>query len=105
MAITTLDDGTKVHCLVKSEAIVLDHHVEGYFSHGIQIAENDVVFDVGANIGVFGVRAVQRHQGVRVFAFEPIPEIYATLKKNSELHGDGRLIPVSYTHLTLPTKA
>ncbi len=96
MVMATLDDGTKVHCLVKSEAIVLDHHVEGYFGHGIEIGEGDVVFDVGANIGVFGVRAVQKHPNVRVFAFEPVPEIFSTLKKNSELHGNGRLVPLPY---------
>ena len=96
MTIASLDDGTQVHCLVKSEAIVLDHHVEGYFNHGITIADGDVVFDVGANIGVFGIRAVQRHPNVRVFAFEPIPEIYETLEKNSRIHGEGRLIPLPY---------
>lgn len=96
MAMATLDDGTKVHCLLKSEAIVLDSHVEGYFGHGIDIGPGDVVFDVGANIGVFGVRAVQKHPDVRVFAFEPVPEIFDTLQKNSELHGDGRLVPLPY---------
>jgi len=85
-----------VHCLIKSEAIVLDHHVEGYFGHGIEISEGAVVFDVGANIGVFGVRAVQKHSNVRVFAFEPVPEIFSTLQKNSELHGNGRLVPLPY---------
>ncbi len=92
MPMVALDDGTRVHCLVKSEAIVLDNHVEGYFEYGVHINDGDVVLDVGANIGIFAVRAVQKHPSVRVFAFEPVPEIYATLRKNSELHGDGRLV-------------
>ena len=52
---TKLSDGTQVHCLRKPEAKMLDHHVEGYLQHGIEIHDNDIVFDIGANIGVFGV--------------------------------------------------
>ena len=72
---TTLVDGTTVYCIQKPEARMLDHHVEGYLRHGIAIHENSVVLDVGANIGVFGVRANQKAKGVKVFCFEPIPLI------------------------------
>jgi FkbM family methyltransferase len=92
---TTLRDGTKVWCLRSSEAVVLDHHVAGYFQHSIVIGDRDVIFDVGANIGVFSVRAVQQHPHTRVFAFEPIPAIYAVLEKNAETFGGGRLVPVN----------
>ena len=96
MQTATLEDGTRVHCLVKSEAVVLDHHVQGYLTHGITISPGDIVFDVGANIGVFGVRAVQTHSDVRVFAFEPVPDIYSVLKKNSDDYGDGRLVALPF---------
>lgn len=85
---TTLVDGTTVYCIQKPEARMLDHHVEGYLRHGIAIHENSVVLDVGANIGVFGVRANQKAKGVKVFCFEPIPQIAAVLQKNAELHGN-----------------
>jgi FkbM family methyltransferase len=94
MRTVTLPDGTSVHCLVKSEALVLDHHVNGYLAHGVTLRDGDVVFDVGANIGLFGVRAVQRHAGLRVFAFEPVPAIFAVLKRNAARFGDGRLVAV-----------
>ena len=81
MPIAKLQDGTKVHCILKSEAQVLDHHVEGYFVHGIALKENDVVFDVGANVGVFSLRALQKGKSIQVFAFEPIPDIFACLQK------------------------
>ena len=96
MQTATLEDGTLVHCLVKSEAVVLDHHVQGYLTHGIKISEGDIVFDVGANIGVFGVRAVQSHPDVRVFAFEPVPDIYEVLRQNGEDFGDGRLMALPF---------
>lgn len=91
---TTLHDGQPLWCLKATEARVLDHHVQGYLDHGVRVEEGDVVLDVGANIGIFGVRAVQRHPGVRVFAFEPIPEIHDVLAANARDYGDGRLVPL-----------
>ncbi|NBX38633.1 MAG: FkbM family methyltransferase [Flavobacteriia bacterium] len=88
---TRLADGTEVHCLQKPEARMLDHHVEGYLKHGISIQDNHVVFDVGANIGIFGVRALQKAAGVNVYAFEPIPEIASVLQKNATLHGEHQM--------------
>ena len=96
MGTAVLEDGTEVYCLVKSEAMVLDYHVQGYLDHGIDISDGDVVFDVGANIGLFGIRAVQRHPNVRVFAFEPVNDIFKILKKNSEGFGNGRLTPLPF---------
>ena len=96
MITTKLIDGTEIFCLRKPEAKMLDHHVEGYMQHGISINDGDVVFDVGANIGVFGVRAVQKFSNVKVFAFEPIPEINAVLNANAEKFGRGRFFALKY---------
>lgn len=95
MRAATLSDGLQVWCLRKSEAAVLDHHVQGYLDHGIEVRDGDTILDVGANIGIFGVRAVQRHPTVRVFALEPVPAIFAVLSKNAEDHGGGRLVPLN----------
>ncbi|MFN0203037.1 MAG: FkbM family methyltransferase [Bacteroidia bacterium] len=86
MNTTTLSDGTKVFCLNKPEAKVLDSHISGYFQHGIHIKEHDVVFDVGANIGVFGLRTLQRFTHTQVFAFEPIPFIHEVLEANAKAY-------------------
>jgi FkbM family methyltransferase len=92
---TQLADGTKVFCLKKPEAKMLDHHVEGYLQHGITIKDGDVVFDIGANVGVFSVRAAQRGSNVRVFAFEPIPPIYEVLSANAKTFDEGRITALS----------
>jgi FkbM family methyltransferase len=41
-----------------------------------------VVFDVGANIGMFSLFALTEWPGARVFAFEPVPDVFALLKRN-----------------------
>jgi FkbM family methyltransferase len=87
---TRLSDGTRVHCVRRAEARVLDHHVQGYLEHGITVSDGDIVFDVGANIGLMGVRACQRHEDVQVYAFEPVPTIFEACRRNAETHGVGR---------------
>jgi FkbM family methyltransferase len=90
MTKTKLQDGTAIYCLRKPEAKMLDHHVDGYLQNGIEINDNDVVFDVGANIGVFGVRAIQKGQNVTVHCFEPIPDIADVLINNAKTFGENR---------------
>lgn len=101
----TLSDGLEVWCIQRPEALVLDHHVRGYLQHGIEVQAGDVVLDVGANIGLFGVRAVRAHPDVKVYAFEPVPDIFAVLKANAEQHGPGRLIPLNVGASDAPGEA
>ena len=49
---------------------------------------NDVVLDIGAHIGTFAIPiAMACERTVRVFAFEPQPDVYALLEKNVMLNG------------------
>jgi FkbM family methyltransferase len=102
---TVLSDGLEVWSLQKPEALVLDHHVRGYLQHGIAVRAGDVVLDVGANIGIFGVRAVHAFPDVKVFAFEPIPDIFSVLEANAKEHGDGRLVPLNFGVSSSPGEA
>ena len=45
----------------------------------------DVFWDIGANVGVFGLYAV-RQRGVRVLAFEPSADNFAVLCRNVEIN-------------------
>ena len=49
-------------------------------------AENDVFWDVGANVGIYSVYAAA-HRGIRVVAFEPAAGNYYLLNRNIELNG------------------
>jgi amino acid adenylation domain-containing protein/FkbM family methyltransferase len=57
-----------------------------YFKHGICVPENACVFDVGANIGLFTLFVNQQFPSARVYAFEPIKDIFDTLRINTELY-------------------
>lgn len=89
-----LSDGTEVYCLRVPEAVVLDNHVEGYMGNGIDIKDGDVVFDIGANIGLLGVRACQQFPNTKVYAFEPIPDIYRVAKANADKFGKGNYVVI-----------
>lgn len=41
-----------------------------------------VVIDAGANIGLFSLRVAQSCPNARVFAFEPVPDVCALLRRN-----------------------
>lgn len=47
---------------------------------------SDVILDVGANSGVFSVLAGVYNPAARIVAFEPQPNIYAALQRNSEVN-------------------
>ncbi len=95
MQTARLQDGTEVYCITRPEARALDSHIDGYFQHGISVQSGDVVLDIGANIGLFGVRTAQRTKTrAKVFAFEPVPPIFDVLDANARRHGGGSVIPV-----------
>ncbi|HJT26682.1 MAG TPA: amino acid adenylation domain-containing protein, partial [Pyrinomonadaceae bacterium] len=74
----------------KNEANYLYHEIfeeQAYFDHGIQLTPGACVFDVGANIGLFSLFVAHMCEGARIYAFEPIPQIFKVLRANSELYG------------------
>jgi FkbM family methyltransferase len=53
-----------------------------YERHGITVADGNVVFDVGANIGMFSLSLMDRFRDLQIYCFEPIPITYACLARN-----------------------
>ena len=51
----------------------------------LEIKDTDIVLDIGANIGVFTVTALQR--GAVVVAYEPDYDNFSIAKKNIKLNG------------------
>jgi FkbM family methyltransferase len=85
---TMVDRATGVRC----ECTVDSHHMFSatWYKHlndvpGLPIGPGDVVIDIGANQGFFTCYAAQK--GARVYAFEPVPELYQRLQRNVERNG------------------
>jgi FkbM family methyltransferase len=57
-----------------------------YLQHGAKIGAGGIVFDVGANQGLFSVFCSGLAANVQVHSFEPIPAIYDVAAKNRELY-------------------
>lgn len=48
----------------------------------MEIAQNDIVFDVGCNKGYFAVQAGLKARQGKVYCFEPVPELIEQIKMN-----------------------
>jgi FkbM family methyltransferase len=58
-----------------------------YLRGGIVLREGAVVFDVGANIGMFSLFVEARCPGAEIYAFEPVPDVFAKLQRNVSERG------------------
>jgi len=54
-----------------------------YLRNGIELRDGDVVFDVGANIGLFSLFVGEILQDATIYAFEPVPDIFEYLRRNT----------------------
>lgn len=90
-------DAIDLHSINPWEVSFLREEVSGYFAHGVELAPGATVLDVGANVGVFSAAAYERLDGdVRIYAFEPLPPLYATLERNAREFFGGRLTALPY---------
>ena len=53
-----------------------------YEKHGVTIADGDVVFDVGANVGMFARSLMDRFHDLKLYCFEPVPNTRSCLERN-----------------------
>tara|TARA_R100001509_G_scaffold75898_1_gene42498 strand:+ start:2477 stop:3184 length:708 start_codon:yes stop_codon:yes gene_type:complete len=61
----------------------------GYFKH-LEIKENDIIIDIGCNIGVFAVAAATKCQ--KIIAFEPDKENYNLALENLKLNNINNVV-------------
>ena len=67
-----------------------DYVMEGAYEHDmVQIKKDDIVLDLGANIGMFSCVAAK---GGYVYAFEPTPGTRKLLDQNSELYDNFEVV-------------
>ena len=81
-----LPNGMIIHHLNKGETNFIYKEIfedRTYVKHGISLREGDVVFDIGANIGMFMLFIKATISKSKVYAFEPIPEVCQILRLNA----------------------
>ncbi|MBX4267624.1 FkbM family methyltransferase, partial [Clostridium estertheticum] len=61
---------------------------QNYLKHNISIKDGDCIFDVGANIGMVTMFMNQLYKDIKVFSFEPIPDLFKLLEINATLYGN-----------------
>lgn len=71
------------HAFILSE--ICDHEVYDRLKRFVR--DNSVVVDIGANIGVFSVRAAYFAKKVRVVSYEPFPANFEMLRENVRING------------------
>jgi FkbM family methyltransferase len=90
-------DKVNVFCLQASEAQFLAKEVDEYLKHEVHLPEQAVVFDVGANIGIFALHLLHYlPQSISIYSFEPIPAIFTVLQQNAQRIAPQSLIPLPY---------
>ncbi len=93
--VMTLDGGLKLLQENRSETLFLYEEIfkeQCYLRHGIKLPEDAVVFDVGANIGMFSMYISLLCPQSQVFAFEPLPPTFELLQANSTIYGENQRI-------------
>jgi FkbM family methyltransferase len=60
---------------------------KAYGGDTIPLQAGDVVVDVGAQVGVVSCYLAKKHPGIKVLAYEPMPENFARLERNIKANG------------------
>jgi FkbM family methyltransferase len=85
MKALTLPNGKDLYYIDKLSALDIYEEIfveNEYLQYGIVVKDNDVIFDVGANIGLFSLYMAQKARDLSIFAFEPVTTIYEVLEAN-----------------------
>lgn len=80
-----------------NHAVILNEvwHLGVYDRFLRSLRREEAIIDIGANIGVFSVKAAQWAKSSKVFSFEPFTENFEILKANIALNNlGGRVFPI-----------
>ena len=90
-----LPNNLEIYYLGKEETEFIYREIfieQQYLQHGITINNDDCIFDVGANIGLFSLYLSRLQQPLKILAFEPVKPIFEVLQANVNLHSLNNII-------------
>ncbi len=94
-----LPNGLPLSVINKMEAdhlyeLIFDDLV--YMKHGIQFREDACILDIGANIGISMLFLHQHAPKGKIYAFEPVPDIFNVLQTNAAIYDQIDVLPLKY---------
>lgn len=69
---------------------------EVYLRSDYEVKSGDMIFDIGANIGLFSLQLAFRNRNIKIYAFEPHRENYDLLKRNIEINSLDNIYPLNF---------
>ena len=90
------------HLLYKIYKPVIEQDFSFYEAGKYNITQNDIVFDCGANLGLFSIYAAAK--GAKVYAFEPMSYIRYFLKEAQKLYPNNIIIIPAAVGIKTETK-
>ncbi|MHA1724394.1 MAG: FkbM family methyltransferase [Promethearchaeota archaeon] len=81
----TLPNGLEIFYIDKLTALWVYNEIfvdNIYLKNGIEVNPSDIIFDVGANIGLFSLFIAEKASDLKIYTFEPIKQIYEILIAN-----------------------
>ena len=91
---TTLDCGLEVayHNRPELAALYSELFIEDvYAQDNIVVNDGDCIFDVGANIGLYSLKLATTFNHLKIYAFEPLPDVYSILSMNLQIYSEKAL--------------
>lgn len=91
---TKLPNKDVIYCIDKMTArdVYQEIYVDNvYLLNNVSLHSGDLVFDIGANIGMFSKYIDEKYSNLKIYAFEPIPQIFSVLKVNLKEHSNIKL--------------
>jgi FkbM family methyltransferase len=83
-------EGSSVLDIVPREILLGEYNLPG-----IEFRRNDVVIDVGANIGIVALYLAKKHPDIHIVAMEPVPTTFSHLQENIVLNRVGNITPLN----------
>lgn len=85
MKTLTLPNGDNISYIDKLTALDVYDEIyvnNEYFQYDLKVKDNDTIFDIGANIGLFSRYVTTQAKNLQIFTFEPVPIIFSVLEEN-----------------------
>ena len=74
--------------------VINDIWIYKTYTKEFDIGKDDIVVDVGANIGIFSIFAAMFTKN-KIYSFEPVPESFGLMKSNIILNKVSNIIPIN----------